>query len=91
MDEQFKLMREYMGDDIVKWMLIPIELRVYLTKNPIKPKEDFDLNPHLNILHICKEVSKRIADEGIQCTTEEVMQCWLTIAVYHGELLPSVR
>lgn len=91
MEDQFKLMREYMGDEIVKWMLIPIKLREYLTKEPIKPKEDFDLNPHLNIIHICKEISKQMKEEDIECIYEEVMQCWLTIAVYHGELLPSNR
>jgi hypothetical protein len=89
MDDQFKLMREYMGDEFVKWVLIPIKLREYLKTKPIKKNEgeNFDLNPHLNITYACKVVAQQVTDEGIQCTQGEVMECWLTIAVYHGELL----
>lgn len=89
MEPQFELMRQYMGDEIVKNLLIPIKLREFLTTNPINPKEDFDLNPHLHIKHICVTVAMQIENEGIKCTWEDVMQIWLTITIYHGELLPN--
>lgn len=87
LDPQFQLMREYMGDELVKNMLIPMKLREYLTANPINRKEDIDLNPHLHIKFICELVSKQIEAEGLKCTYEDVMQIWLTISVYHKELL----
>lgn len=81
-------MQQYMGDDIVRGILIPRKLQEYFQKNPFNPSEDFDLNPHLHIKHICEVVSQQIVDEGVSCTYEEVMQLWLTITVYHRELLP---
>jgi hypothetical protein len=88
MEDQLKLMQEYMGDEIVKGILIPMKLREYFEKNPLHPDDSLDLNPHLHIKHICAIISQQVIDEGVSCTYEDVMHQWLTIAVFHRELLP---
>lgn len=90
MEDQFKLMQQYMGDEIVKGLLIPIKLREYMEKNPFYPEDSLDLNPHLHIKDICVIISQQIIDEGVTCTYEDVMHQWLTIAVFHRELLPLI-
>lgn len=80
--QQLNLLRDHHPGDLAKNMCLDILLKEYLEAHPLDPENDFDLNPHIQILHICKQVSELVVKEGFNCTHDEVMLMWLTTSIY---------
>jgi len=89
--DHIKLIREHMGDEIAKNVLMPSIIKGYLREHATEPSEDMDLNPHLSIKFYCSQIAEQVTKLGFTCSSEEVMLFWLTVAVYHGDLLPPFK
>lgn len=89
--EHIKIIKDAMGEETAKNVLLPSVIQGYLREHATEPSEDLDLNPHLSIKHYCQQIAEQVTQLGFTCSTEEVMLYWLTVAVYHGDLLPPFK
>ncbi len=83
-----KELRVALGDRIYKSLLIGEHLSDVVAANPLSEEDHWDLNPHLNILHLtdkviaaCKEECEELAP-----SQQDVLLMWLTMMVYHGKV-----
>lgn len=88
--EELKLMKDSLPAPLVQSVLVGEALQEFWQKTPIDPINDWDLNPHLWIQQVCKDIADKVAQE-VPCTSEDVMLYWLTMAVYHNMYLPSIK
>lgn len=85
-------MREYLqklvdraSRDTARSMLIRERVLARTEEANIDP-HDFDLNPHLQILHIADLTVGDVQSEGFpEVTREEVYLAWLTTLLFHGK------
>ena len=89
--DQLELMRKALPEKLLQSTLIGEALSKFWEETPIKPEEDFDLNPHLYIVHICEQVAQTVIDSHVPCTKEDVMLYWLTMAIYGNMFLPQPK
>lgn len=66
--------------EAIRSTLIALKLKEYCKEKQDEfwHKDLCDLNPHLLIEHVIKEVVERVKVEGLECTRDEVMLTWLT-------------
>lgn len=78
MKEYLQVIREHVGEEYIRFMLIHQHLREVLEAEQLDLT--LDLNPHLQVQHAVDAVITRVvADgEGITCTREDVYLFWLT-------------
>ncbi len=82
-----KELRAALGDRVYKSMLVSKHLAEVVAANPIVAEDHWDLNPHLNILHLIDKVVVACKEEceDLVPTERDVMLTWLTSVVYHGK------
>ena len=83
-----KELRAALGDRIFKNILVTKHLSDVITANPLVESDHWDLNPHLNILHLINKVIAACNEEceDLTPTEQDVMLVWLTLMVYHGKV-----
>lgn len=70
-------------EDFYRSALIRDELEMFLSINLLNAKMDADLNPHLTIEAVCRDVSEQVRTKGsLSCSKEDVMLFWLTTIIY---------
>lgn len=82
-------MRQYMGDDFARNVMISEYLSKFWEETPIDPQNDWDLNPSHYIKQIAENIARQVASAGVTCTTEDVLLHWVTMAVNYKLFLPN--
>ena len=89
MDDFQKKSMKSIEPEFLQAALINEELKQFWDQSPIDLIEDYDLNPHLYLLRICEDISKRV-EVHIPCNKYDVMLYWLTMTVYHNTFVPKI-
>lgn len=63
-----------LSPSLAKYVLVAERLKLYLADSPI----EWDLNPHLQVERIAREVSGDVNAAGFACSEHDVVVYWLT-------------
>jgi 2'-5' RNA ligase len=86
MREDLQKLVDHLPEGLPKAMFIQERLRVRVEEAKLDP-EDYDLNPHLQLVRIADQViADVLAEEFERCSREEVYLLWLT-----NQLFPNHR
>lgn len=82
LSENLRILRQ-LYPRLARWEALRAELRKQVVEFKLHP---FDLNPHVSIRRLAKDVALNVEASGFKCSTEDVLLFWLTMKLTDQEV-----